>query len=91
MLKKIGHNILKIILISYGIIMLFIILNGIYDYEKVVYQYNPIDLTIAIIGYIFIIKYVYKIIVPKFKNNKVLIYSLFGIFTIGCIFSRFIL
>ena len=90
MLKKLSQNILKIILVSYGIIMLFIILNGVYNYEKVVYKYNPIYLTIAILGYIYVIKYTYKLIIPKLKKNKVVIYSLFAVFTIGCIFSRLV-
>ena len=91
MLKKIRENIFKVILISFFIIIAFIVLNGIYDYEKVVYKYNPIYLTIGILLYIFIIKFVYKKIIPKMENNKVIIYMLFGIFTIGCIFSRSIL
>lgn len=90
MLKKINDNILKIVLISFFIIMLFIILNGIFDYEKVVYKYNPIYLTIGILAYIFLIKYVYKVIIPKVQNNKVIVYVLFSIFTIGCILSRII-
>lgn len=91
MLKRINQNILKVILISFLVIMLFIILNGIYDYEKVVYKYNPIYLTIGILGYIYAIKFIYKKIIPKIENNKIIIYVLFGIFTLGCIFSRFIL
>lgn len=90
MLEKIGKNTLKIILISFLIIMTFIILNGIFDYEKVVYKYNAIYLTIGIVGYIFLIKYSYQKIVPKVKDKKIIIYLLFAIFTIGCIVSRII-
>lgn len=88
MLKKMSQNIFKVILASYGIIMLFIIFNGVYNYKKVVYEYNSIYLTIAILVYFFVIKYTYKLIIPKLKNNKVFIYSLFFIFTFGCIFFR---
>ena len=91
MLKKINQNILKIILTSFLVIMTFIVLNGIFDYEKVVYKYNPVYLTIGILGYIFIITYCYKKIIPKLENNKIIVYILFVIFTIICIASRFIL
>lgn len=90
MLKKINQTILKIILISFLIIMTFIVLNGIFDYEKVVYKYNPIYLTIGILGYIFIIIYFYKKIIPKIENNRIIVYILFGVFTILCILSRLI-
>lgn len=90
MLKKINQNVLKIILISFFIIMTFIVLNGIFDYEKVVYKYNPIYLTLGIIAYIFLIVYIYRNLIPKIENNKIIIYSLFGVFIVVCIFTRII-
>ena len=71
--------------------MIFIVLNGIFDYEKVVYKYNPVYLLIGIISYILLIKYIYKKIVPKIADKKIIVYTLMGIFVVGCIFGRMVL
>lgn len=71
--KKITKNtLIKVILTILGFILLWIILLGILDYDKIMYDFNPIYLTIGIVLYIFLMKFIYIKVIPKIENNKIL-------------------
>lgn len=68
-LMKISMN---IILILFSSILFWIIVLGIFDYDKVVYEYNSLVVIIGIIVYIILIISIYKKLIPKIENNKIL-------------------
>lgn len=86
-MKKIFKNVIKYTLISLAGFLIWIVLTGILEYNKVIFLYNPIFLIIGIIIYMLIIVLVYKYIVPKIMKLNFIEYILMGIFTIICIIS----
>lgn len=89
MVKKISNLFLKIILVTFLILFVFITMNGILDYDKVVYKYNPFYLMIGIGLYILVILFLYKKVIPKLVKYKWIVYVLFGIFTLLCLFCAY--
>ena len=65
---------IKIILLFFSSILLWIIYLGILDYDTVVYKYNPLFVIIGIVAYIFVVKIIYKKLLPKIENNNFLPY-----------------
>lgn len=63
---------MKIILNILSALLLWIILLGILDYDTIVYTYNPIILIVGIVIYISLIKIIYKKLLPKIENNKII-------------------
>ena len=86
-MKNIFKNVIKYTLISLAGFLIWIVLTGILEYNKVIFLYNPIFLIIGIIIYMLIIVLVYKYIVPKIMKLNFIEYILMGIFTIICIIS----
>lgn len=88
---KIKNILFKTILGILAFVLLWIILQGLLDYDTVIYEYNPIILAIGIIIYFFLIRIIYKKLLPKIENNKIIPVILIAIFTIICIVSGQIL
>lgn len=82
---KIKEKLLKAILGVLAFIILWIILQGILDYTPILYDFNPIILILGMIVYFLLIRLIYKKILPKIENNKVIPVALLIIFTIICI------
>lgn len=82
---KIKDIMCKSILGVLAFIILWIVLQGILDFDTIIYNFNPIILTIGIVIYFFLIRLIYNKLLPKIENNKVLPFVLIGIFAIICI------
>ena len=82
---KIKDIMCKSILGVLAFIILWIVLQGILDFDTIIYNFNPIILTIGIVIYFFLIRLIYNKLLPKIENKKVLPFVLIGIFAIICI------
>lgn len=81
---------LKIILIVLFLCMGWIVLTGILEYNKVVFRYNCIFLSIGIIIYMFLIRLIYTKLIDKLMKIKYITYILFSVFLILAIVSGII-
>lgn len=68
-LMKIAMN---TIMISFSTILLWIIVLGIFDYDKVIYEFNSLAVIMGIFIYITLIILTYKKSLPRIENNKIL-------------------
>lgn len=88
---KIGNNLIKIVLIVFSILLIWIIGNGIFNRTVVVYDFNPIILIVGIIIYLSILVFVYKKVIPKLEHKKWIPYLCIGIFFVICVLVSFFL
>lgn len=79
MWDRVSKILTKTIMIVFCSILLWIILLGLLDYDTILYSFNPIILAIGIAIYIFLIRLIYKKLIPKIENNKVIPYILIRI------------
>ena len=84
-MKKIENIFFQFLLGILIFTIAWIVLQGILDYTPILYEFNPILLIIGMIVYFIIIKFVYKKILPKIENNRLIPLVLLIIFTIICI------
>lgn len=71
-MKKNKNILFKLMLSFLGLVLLWIILMGILDYDVVIYEFNPIILVFGITIYIFLTRVIYLNIIPKIENNKII-------------------
>lgn len=76
-----------IVIVSFILLLSWIIINGIFNYEKIFYDFNPIILIIGIISYMILVCFFYKKIIPKIVGFKHLVKILFIIIAILLIAS----
>lgn len=74
MIDKITKSLTKIIIIVFASILLWVILIGLFDYDTIIYNFNPVIVVLGIVIYISIIRFIYKKVLPKIENNKVIPY-----------------
>lgn len=79
---KVVTNGVVIILI---IILCLIIVDSLFLYKPIAYTFHPAILMIAIILYIFLLRYIYRHIIPKIVNSWYIPYILIAIFGILCL------
>ncbi len=75
-MEKVANLLSKTLLIILGFILLWTILMGILDYDKIIYLFNPILLIVGIILYVAVLVLFYNKVLPKIENNKILPYIL---------------
>lgn len=88
-MKKICDTFTKVILIVFIGIFVWTISNAILDYDIIVYEFNPIILSLIISIYIVSIVFFYKKILPKLENIKNLPIILICIFSLLCLFIAY--
>ena len=79
------NNIKKIFPIMLSSILFWIIQNAILNYDKIIYEFNPIYLIIGIIIYLSLLIFTSKKIIPKIEHIKyihIVLLSIFGIISI---------
>ncbi len=90
-MKKILEQSTKVILLIFMFLLSWIILNGLLDYDVIVYEFNPIILSIGIVLYITILVVIYKKALPKIENHKYLPGILICCFSIICVITALLL
>lgn len=86
-MKKVFEMFSKIFLGCFAIVILWIISTGILEYNKVIFQFNPLFLLIGIVIYIVLLVVFYNKFLRLFEKIKGIEYVGFAIFTILSIFS----
>ena len=79
-------SIKNLILVSFLLILFYIIIKGIFLYTPVIYEYNSVILLLGIVAYITAITLFYKYIVPKIDRD-IVVYIMFFCFTSLAIFT----
>lgn len=88
---KIGNILIKIILLVFSVLLIWIIGNGLFNSTIVVYDFNPIILIVGIIMYLSILVFIYKKVIPKLEQKKWIVYLCISVFFIICVLVSFFL
>lgn len=72
MMEKFTKTLTKVILIVFASILLWVILLGLFDYDTIIYNFNPIIVILGMVFYIFLVRFIYKKILPKIEDNKII-------------------
>ncbi len=81
-MDKFLKNIIKTILIIFSLMLIWIIEKGILEYNKIIYDFNPVYLVLLISAYILFITMFYKYVIPNIIKYKWIIYLIFALFSI---------
>lgn len=89
-MKKMRMVLSKVILSIFLFLLGWILLNGLLNYDVIIYEFNRMILVISIIVYLVVLVWMYKKVLPKIIEKKFLPHLLMGIFFILClIFAYF--
>lgn len=78
-MEKVTKILTRIIVTVFASILLWTILLGLLDYDTIIYNFNPIIVVLGIVVYISLIRLMYKKVIPKIENNKVIPYIIIRI------------
>lgn len=89
-MNKLLRNLLKISLVVFAFMLIWVVEKGIIEYNKIIYDYNPLYLWGLIVLYIFALVLLYKHVIPKIVKYRWILYLLFSIFGILVVLSGII-
>lgn len=84
-MEKINNALMRIILVFSTIMIIWITLLGIINYEPALFSFNPVILVAGTIAYIVFTIFIYNKLIPKLIKYKKLPFILIGAFIVLCI------